>query len=113
MSSTSLTSQLAPVARGRGTSTLRPARRWPHLRRSLFPLVLVLAWQGASVAGLLSPRVLASPAQILLTGWSLLASGELPWHLLASLGRVAAGLAIGLILGAGLARLGEDVTARR
>ncbi len=79
------------------------------------PLLLVLAWQAASTLGLLSPRTLASPLQILLTGWGLLASGELPWHLAVSLGRVAAGLLIGLSVGAGLAliaglsRLGEDV----
>jgi sulfonate transport system permease protein len=85
------------------------------VRRYLSPLVLVLVWQGASLAGLISPRELASPAQILVTAWGLLVSGELPWHLLVSLGRVAAGLAIGLSIGAGLAlvaglsRLGEDV----
>ena len=84
-------------------------------RRLVSPLVLVLLWQAASTFGLLSPRTLASPLQIVLTGWGLLASGELPWHLAVSLGRVAAGLAIGLSVGAGLAliaglsRLGEDV----
>ena len=84
-------------------------------RRLVSPLLLVLLWQAASTLGLLSPRTLASPLQILLTGWGLLASGELPWHLAVSLGRVAAGLAIGLSVGAGLAliaglsRLGEDV----
>ncbi len=86
-----------------------------RLTRFVSPLVLVLLWQAASMAGLLSPRTLASPAQILLTGWGLLASGELPWHLAVSLARVAAGLAIGLTVGAGLAlaaglsRLGEDI----
>ena len=84
-------------------------------RRLVSPLVLVLAWQAASTFGLLSPRTLASPLQIVLTGWGLLASGELPWHLAVSLGRVAAGLLIGLSVGAGLAliaglsRLGEDI----
>ena len=90
-------------------------RRWPPVRRFLSPLALVLLWQAASAAGLLPARTLASPLQILATGWGLLASGELPWHLAVSLGRVAAGLAIGLAAGAGLAlvaglsRLGEDV----
>lgn len=84
-------------------------------RRFVSPLVLVLLWQAASTLGLLSPRTLASPLQIVETGWGLLASGELPWHLAVSLGRVAAGLAIGLSVGAGLAlvaglsRLGEDI----
>ena len=67
------------------------------------------------MTGLLSPRTLASPAQILATFWTLLASGELGWHLLVSLGRVTAGLAIGMTVGtalaliAGLSRLGEDL----
>ncbi len=78
-------------------------------------LVLVLVWQGAASAGLVSPRVLASPVQILAAGWGLLVSGELPWHLAVSLGRVAAGLSIGLAAGAGLAlwaglsRVGEEL----
>ncbi len=97
----------------------RPALLFPEgrlpFRRLVSPVVLVLAWQAASTLGLLSPRTLASPVQIVLTGWGLLASGELPWHLAVSLGRVLAGLAIGLTVGAGLAlvaglsRLGEDI----
>lgn len=85
------------------------------LRRFVSPLALVLVWQAASMAGLLSPRTLAAPSTILATGWGLLASGELPWHLAVSLARVAAGLAIGLSIGAGLAlvaglsRLGENI----
>jgi ABC-type nitrate/sulfonate/bicarbonate transport system permease component len=91
------------------------APRHKVLRRFISPLVIVLLWQAASTFGLLSPRTLASPLQIVTTGWGLLVSGELPWHLLVSLGRVAAGLAIGLSVGvglalvAGLSRLGEDI----
>ncbi|HEY0205057.1 MAG TPA: ABC transporter permease subunit [Acetobacteraceae bacterium] len=79
------------------------------------PLALVLLWQAASTVGLLSPRTLAAPSTILLTAWDLLASGQLPWHILVSLARVLAGLGIGLAAGillaltAGLSRLGEDV----
>ncbi len=115
MSSSSLTSPLPPDARADGVAPPVSTSAWPKVRRYLSPLVLVLVWQGASLAGLISPRELASPAQILVTAWGLLVSGELPWHLLVSLGRVAAGLAIGLSIGAGLAlvaglsRLGEDV----
>ena len=98
---------------------VRPApsagRRWPLARRLASPLALVLLWQAASMAGLLSPRTLAAPSTILLTGWDLLRSGDLPWHMAVSLARVATGLAIGVSLGgalaviAGLSRLGEDV----
>ena len=85
------------------------------LRRFLSPLVLVLLWQAASSLGLISPRTLASPATVILSGWELLLSGELPHHLMVSLTRVVSGLAIGLTLGtgfalvAGLSRLGEEV----
>ena len=88
---------------------LRPYRRF------LSPLVLVLLWQAASMAGLISPRTLAAPSTILATAWDLLLSGELPHHLLVSLGRVAAGLGIGVAAGialalvAGLSRIGEEV----
>lgn len=106
----------AKVARvlPRAAALPRVGGRLPF-RRFISPLVLVLLWQAASTFGLLSPRTLASPLQIVLTGWGLLASGELPWHLAVSLTRVMAGLAIGLSVGgalaliAGLSRLGEDI----
>lgn len=110
---------LAPRA---ARSTAVPARqgasrplgnaKW---RRFLSPLVLVLLWQAASVAGLISPRTLAAPSTVLVSAWELTASGELPHHLLVSLGRVLSGLAIGVTAGtllalvAGLSRLGEEV----
>jgi sulfonate transport system permease protein len=52
---------------------------------------------------------------VLATAWELLLSGELPHHLLVSLGRVALGLSIGVTVGAalalvsGLSRLGEEI----
>jgi sulfonate transport system permease protein len=87
----------------------------PGLRRFLSPLVLVLLWQAASMAGLISPRTLAAPSTILAAAWGLTISGELPYNLLVSLQRVAVGLAIGVTAGgllaivAGLSRRGEDV----
>ena len=84
-------------------------------RRFVSSILLVLAWQAASSAGLLSPRVLASPAQIIASAWALAASGDLAWHIAVSLARVSVGLAIGLAVGgglavaAGLSRWGEDV----
>jgi len=107
-------STIAPAQR-RAAVVPAPARKWPLLRRLASPIILVLVWQAASAAGLLSPRTLASPVQILTTGWGLLISGALPWHLAVSLGRVVVGLAIGLSVGtglalvAGLSRLGEDI----
>jgi sulfonate transport system permease protein len=84
-------------------------------RRFLSPLVIVLLWQAASMAGLIAPRTLAAPTTIIATTWELLLSGELPHHLLVSLARVALGLAIGVSTGvalalvAGLSRRGEDI----
>ena len=84
-------------------------------RRVASPLVLLVVWQAASSAGLLSPRSLASPLQIVGAGWDLALSGDLALNVGVSLARVAAGLAIGVTIGgmlailAGLSRLGEDI----
>ena len=95
-------------------SQARPVGR-TRWRRFVSPIVLVLLWQAVSMSGLLSPRTLAAPGTILMTGWTLLMSGELPWNLAVSLGRAATGLVLGLSVGgalalvAGLSRLGEDI----
>ena len=88
--------------------------RW-HLRRYLVPVLIVVFWQAASTLGLIPARTLASPAMIVGTFADLIASGELPRHLLVSLGRVALGLVIGIAAGvtfaliSGLSRKGEDL----
>jgi sulfonate transport system permease protein len=85
------------------------------VRRLGGPLLLVALWQTASVTGLISPRTLAPPSDVIAAGIDLIRTGELQQHLLASLRRVAAGLAIGVVAGvalatvAGLFRLGEDL----
>ena len=100
-------STASPVIRKRAT--------WSGWRRFVSPAVIVLAWQAASMAGLISPRVLAAPTTILATAWGLLESGELVTNMLVSLQRVAIGLGIGVVAGtvlavaAGLSRAGEDV----
>jgi sulfonate transport system permease protein len=84
-------------------------------RRFLSPLVLVLLWQAGSMLGVISPRILAAPSTILVAAWGLTITGELPYHLLVSLRRVLAGLALGLTIGgalaiiAGLSRRGEEI----
>jgi sulfonate transport system permease protein len=98
-------------------ASLRPRRRlqFGAFRRFVSPLVLIALWQAASMAGLISPRTLAAPSAILATAWDLTITGELPYHLMVSLARVGAGLAIGVSVGAalalvsGLSRVGEDV----
>jgi sulfonate transport system permease protein len=85
------------------------------LRRFVSPVVLVLAWEALSRAGVIPATVIAAPSAILATAWDLLRTGELGENLLVSLARVAAGFAIGAVVGAvlalvaGLSRLGEDI----
>ena len=84
-------------------------------RRLASPLAIVLVWQLASSLGLMSAQTLASPWQILQTGWSLIQDGTLLRNLLVSLVRAFSGLAIAIVSGtllalvAGLSRIGEDV----
>ena len=92
------------------------ARTWRlPARRLASPAVLLLAWQAASSAGLLSPRLLASPLQVGAAAYDLALSGDLAVNVGVSLARVAAGLVIGIAIGgglailAGLSRLGEDI----
>ena len=84
------------------------------LRRCAVPLALLVLWQASVGLGWISTRSIPSPSQILTAFWDLTVSGELAVHLLVSLGRVSAGLAIGVSAGtvcaliAGLSRRGED-----
>jgi sulfonate transport system permease protein len=96
-------------------SRARPARRVPPIVSRLgSTVVLLVLWQAASMAGLISPRVLAPPSAILTAAWTIILDGTLPYNLLVSLARVVTGLAIALGLGiplallAGLSRTGED-----
>jgi sulfonate transport system permease protein len=85
------------------------------LRRAIGPLAVVFLWQGASVTGLLPQEVLAGPTAVIASAGKLLATGELQQAIVTSLGRAAAGLAIGgsvavvLAILSGLFRLGEDL----
>jgi sulfonate transport system permease protein len=89
--------------------------RLDGFRRVISPLVLVLAWEALSRAGVIPARTIAAPSAILATAWDLTRTGELPFNLIVSLARVAAGFIIGSALGvvlataAGLSRRGEDV----
>ncbi|GAA1963298.1 ABC transporter permease [Kitasatospora viridis] len=107
----------APLVDAAGLSRPRRARLpVPRpLRRLAGPLLLVALWQLLGSLGEIDPRVLATPGQVLAAAWDLARTGELASNLLASLVRVAQGLAIGVTLGvvlavaAGLFRLGEDL----
>lgn len=96
------------------TLLLRTSAALTGARRAVAPLLLLALWQTSVGFGWISTRTIPSPTQILTAFWELTASGELGLHLLVSLGRVSAGLAIGVSVGvvcaliAGLSRRGED-----
>jgi sulfonate transport system permease protein len=117
MSSPAVTSGV-PADLIRGAPPTSPARLLAAAaasgRRFAGLAVLLVAWQVCAAQGMLGAAT-PPPSQVLATGVELIRSGELPVHLLASLERVAKGLALGLSAGlvlglaAGLFRLAEDV----
>lgn len=95
----------------------RHGGRWWH--RLLSPLVLLLAWQLASTAGLVSAQKLPPPTTVWHTAVQLVttnstAYGTLQHAMLISLGRIAIGFSLGasvavvLAIVAGLSRVGEN-----
>ncbi len=95
----------------RDRRTVGRAGTW---RRYVAPVLLLAAWQTAASIGLVSTETLASPWQILRTGWSLMRDGTLPANILVSLIRASCVLLLAVVVGvvmaliAGLSRLGED-----
>jgi sulfonate transport system permease protein len=78
------------------------------------PVGLALAHEAAVAAGLVGGRLLPPPSRILATLWELAASGELATHTAATLGRVAAGFALGGSIGVVVGALsGASPLARR
>lgn len=105
----------APLVDARGGGrTRRPSRVPRPIRRTLGPLLLVAIWQLLTSTGVIGPRTLAPPTDVVRAGIDLASTGELQHHLLTSLRRVAQGLALGVAAGVGLATLsgmtrrGED-----
>jgi sulfonate transport system permease protein len=104
-----------PSADEVGAPSRRPsALRLGWLRRWVSPVVLVLAWQLLSSAGVIPEDKIASPAEIGRTAWQLTTDGTLGAATLVSVQRVLAGFAVGASIGlvlavvAGLSRIGED-----
>lgn len=89
--------------------------RWRDIARYVSPLALVALWQGSCSVGILSTHLVASPAQIVTTAWSLMRDGTLEANLGISLLRAVSGLSIALLAGmvlaliSGLSRIGEDI----
>jgi sulfonate transport system permease protein len=111
----------SPVRQGRASLRVfaprragrRPAVSRKELTRLIFPALVLVAWQAASSAGWIDPRVLEAPLDVAAALVDLARSGVLLDSLLASLQRAVIGFVIGggigLLLGliAGLSRAGE------
>jgi sulfonate transport system permease protein len=99
----SLSPSISPAAK-------RRSRQW---LRVLTPLALLVLWQVGCSTGFISPRTLAAPSQVIASFIQLTSDGALQHHLLVSLGRVAKGMTVALLVGgslalaAGLSRSGE------
>lgn len=102
-----------PASPVTGRRPWRPSRLVPA--RLVSPVALLVLWQVLGAVGLLPSRILASPAQIAVTAFDMLRTGDLLVGIAVSLARVAAGFAIALAAGVGLAlvsglsRMGETV----
>ena len=87
--------------------------RW--VVKTASPVALVGLWQLLSSTGVLPRDVLAAPLTVAVTAADMWADGAIQSAVLASTGRVVAGIAIGLVTAvvlatlSGLFRLGEDV----
>jgi ABC-type nitrate/sulfonate/bicarbonate transport system permease component len=77
-----------------------------RLRPIILPLLLLALWQVAAIGAAPADRM-PVPAEVIATGWQLIASGELPLALLQSLQRVMLGFAssatLALVLGMAMA----------
>ena len=104
----------APASSESGTTGRSAVSRLSWLRRWVSPIVIVLAWQLLSGAGVIPEDKIASPAQIGATAWQLAQDGTLGDATLVSVQRVLAGFAVGAVIGlvlavvAGVSRIGED-----
>ncbi|MFC8734159.1 ABC transporter permease [Luteimicrobium sp. NPDC057192] len=105
-----------PVERLTSSTDRRRRLRVPRAIARLSGVVVILAlWQLAAATGRLPRTFLGSPVDVARAAGHLIADGELPAAIGASLHRVVVGLALGLVVGvvlalvSGLSRIGEDL----
>lgn len=85
------------------------------LQRLAGPLLLLVVWQVLASTEIFDPRTTPSPLKVLEAAAEMISSGQLQANLLASLERVAEGVAFGVVLGtasaviSGLTRWGENI----
>ncbi|MFH9671077.1 ABC transporter permease [Streptomyces sp. NPDC017405] len=91
------------------------SRRYTVAVRASGPVALLALWWAASATGVLTPDVLASPADVVRAVGELWGNGQLPDALATSLTRSGTGLLIGLTAGlvlgvvTGFTRLGDEL----
>lgn len=101
---------------GGGAGFRLPAPGREKLLPYLVPLAIIVAWQAGCSMGLISSRIMPSPADVAMAFWSTTLSGQLPNDILVSAGRAFAGLvvggSIGFLLGIanGVSKLSEQLT---
>ncbi|WP_332117157.1 ABC transporter permease [Azorhizobium caulinodans] len=80
-------------------------RRWRFALGLLLPVGLAVVWELAVRGGLAQGRLLPPPSRIAETLYALARSGELAPHIAATLQRIAAGFALGVVAGTALGGL--------
>ncbi|ACK49743.1 binding-protein-dependent transport systems inner membrane component [Methylocella silvestris BL2] len=92
----------APVA-ARTPQTQNAPRRLAGVERRvagwILPLLLILAWEALSRAGVIHGNVLPAPSAIALAGWQAARSGDLFENMAVSAARALAGLIVGGTIG--------------
>src|SRR5690242_5217742 len=86
----------APASRPRLARYMRPALGL------LLPLTLAFGWEAVVWLGWSNGRLVPPPSKVFSTILELASSGELSRHIVATLSRVAAGFALGVVAGTGL-----------
>jgi sulfonate transport system permease protein len=96
-------------------SQAQSANRVQALTQWALPAAIIMSWEAASLAGLISSRVLPAPTDVVAAGWKILLNGELIKNIWISFWRAIAGFVIGggigfaLGLANGLSRRSERV----
>ncbi|MDQ0272486.1 ABC transporter permease subunit [Cytobacillus purgationiresistens] len=65
----------------------------------IIPIIILIVWQVVASLEIVTPSLFPSPISVLMSGWTLIASGELFTHVWASLSRAVIGMLIGGLIG--------------
>ncbi|MCS6778722.1 MAG: ABC transporter permease [Geminicoccaceae bacterium] len=95
----------APLAAPAAAPGPRLRRLPPALLGLLLPASLALVWEIAAAQAWIAPRLLPPPSMVAATLTELWETGELARHVAATLGRVAIGFALGVVVASVLAAL--------